>query len=48
MQFPFYDQKTAPYVRESLKEIQVQPEIWGMNRMAELSSQLMNSLSTKT
>lgn len=48
MQFPFSDQKIVPYVRESLKEIQVQSEIRGTNRMAEFSSQLMNSVSTKT
>ncbi|XP_026714435.1 LYR motif-containing protein 1 isoform X2 [Athene cunicularia] len=48
MQFHFYDQKTAPYVRQSLKEIQIQSEIRGMNRMAEFSSQLMNSMTPVT
>lgn len=39
MQFAFSDQKTAPYAKASLKEIQVESEIWGTDRTAEFPSQ---------
>lgn len=48
MQFAFSDQKTASYASASLKEIQVQSEIWGTERTAEFPSQMMNNVSTMT